>query len=197
MSLHTRHTDRCEVYFCTFTCYNWLPLFVESQAYPSVYRWFEHLRLDGCLLTGYVIMPNHVHALLYPTHSGTSINTLVGEGKRFMAYDIVNGIQKSGNEKLLCELAHGVSIKEKMKGKNHQVFRPSFDARICFNEWMVEQKLDYIHHNPVRGKWSLVDDFVKYPYSSARFYELGEADARVPLVHYKDLGDCLPGKKWL
>ena len=34
--------------------------------------------------------------------------------------------------------------------------------------------LDYIHGNPVQGKWSLVNDFVEYPYSSARFYELGE-----------------------
>jgi hypothetical protein len=188
MSLHVRHTDRYEVYFCTFTCYKWLPLFEESKAYASVYRWFNHLTFDGCLLTGYVIMPNHVHALLFPTHSGISLNKIVGDGKRFMAYDIVNGIGKSGNEKLLQELEAGVERSEKQKGKIHQVFHLSFDARICYNEKMVEQKLDYIHHNPVRGKWTLVDDFIQYPYSSARFYELGEVDSNVPLVHYKDLG---------
>jgi hypothetical protein len=52
---------------------------------------------------------------------------------------------------------------------------------------MVEQKLDYIHHNPVKGKWLLVDDFLKYPHSSASFYELG-ASSHAQLVHYKDLG---------
>jgi hypothetical protein len=31
-----------------------------------------------------------------------------------------------------------------------------------------------MHHNPVSGKWQLVEDFVDYPYSSARYYELGE-----------------------
>ena len=53
---------------------------------------------------------------------------------------------------------------------------------------MVEQKLDYIHHNPVKGKWALVEDFALYPHSSAGFYELGEHDNMAPLVHYKDLG---------
>ena len=184
MSLHTKHTEVYEVYFCTFTCYKWLPLFEQGKAYASVFRWFNHLKFDGCLLTGYVIMPNHVHVLLFPTHSGTSINKMVGDGKRFMAYDIVNGIRRSGNGKLLQILEDGVPVKEKRIGKKHQVFRLSFDARVCYNERMVEQKLNYIHHNPVSGKWALADNFLQYPYSSARFYELGEVDCnQAPLIH--------------
>jgi hypothetical protein len=53
----------------------------------------------------------------------------------------------------------------------HQVLNPSFDARKCYDLKMIEQKLEYIHHNPVRGKWSLVEDFTKYPHSSDAFYE--------------------------
>jgi REP element-mobilizing transposase RayT len=160
LSSHTKHTERYEVYFCTFTCYKWLLLFEEAKVYSSVFRWFNHLKNDGCALTGYVIMPNHIHVLLYPTHSGTSISQMIGEGKRFLAYDIVNSIKKSGNDSLLLQLQEGVEYKEKLKGKLHQVFRLSFDAKICFNEKMVEQKLDYIHHNPVSGKWALVNDYV-------------------------------------
>ncbi|MEX2232662.1 MAG: hypothetical protein WD824_10905 [Cyclobacteriaceae bacterium] len=132
-------------------------------------------------------MPNHAHVLLYPTPSGKSLSKIIGDGKCFMAYDIANAIRKSGKDNLLLELQQGVESKEKRKGKIHQVFHLSFDARLCHNEWMVEQKLDYIHHNPVSGKWALVDDFLKYPYSSARFYELDEVDPNVPLAHYKEL----------
>ena len=78
-------------------------------------------------------------------------------------------------------------MQEKLVGKKHQVFRLSFDARVCYDEKMVEQKLDYIHHNPVKGRWALVEDFALYPHSSAGFYELGKHDNMVPLVHYKDL----------
>jgi hypothetical protein len=153
-----------------------------------VYRWFHHLKNAGCFVTGYVIMPNHFHVLLFLSHCGTSLNFLVGEGKRFMAYDIVSGLREAENHSLLKLLAEGVRPKEKLKGKNHQVFRTSFDGRVCYDEKMIEQKLDYIHHNPVRGKWKLVDDYTKYEHSSAAFYELGKAE-RVEIIHYKDLGN--------
>ena len=187
MSQHILHSETHEVYFCTVTCYQWLPLIEEAAAYYSVYRWFEHLGRDGCQVVGYVIMPNHFHVLLYPTHTGTALNKLVGEGKRFMAYDIVNNLERAGKYPLLKFLRQGVAPKEKAKGKKHQVFDLSFDARICHDEKMIEQKLDYIHRNPVQGKWSLVNDFARYPHSSARFYELGEVDG-FRVIHYKDLG---------
>jgi REP element-mobilizing transposase RayT len=188
LSLHTEHSEINEVYFCTVTCYKWFSLFEQAQAYNSVYRWFDYLKNDGCLLIGFVIMPNHFHVLLYPTHSGTSLSKIVGDGKRFMAYDIVNALKKSGQDQVLQLLKDGVEAKEKLKGKKHQVFRLSFDARKCFSEKVIEQKLEYMHHNPVQGKWNLADDFTKYIHSSARFYELGEL-GRAPLFHYKDLGN--------
>jgi hypothetical protein len=116
------------------------------------------------------------------------LNRLIATGKRFMAYDIVNRLKDLGKENLLRELADGVRTNEELKGKKHQVFRLSFDARQCFDQKMVEQKLNYIHKNPVKGKWNLVDDFVLYPHSSAGFYLLGQTDPKVSIVHYKDLG---------
>lgn len=186
MSLHTQHTESNEVYFCTVTCYKWLSLFEEADAYQSVYRWFDHLKDDGCLLLGFVIMPNHFHVLLYPTHSGTSLNKIVGDGKRFMAYDIVKSLKKKGKDSILKILSEGVEANEKLKGKRHQVFKLSFDARKCYNELLVEQKLAYMHHNPIQGKWNLANDFTEYFHSSARYYEFGELN-KIPLTHYKDL----------
>ena len=75
---------------------------------------------------------------------------------------------------------------ELKKGKRHQAFRLSFDVRPCFDESMIGQKLDYIHRNPVSGKWSLVDDFISYLYSSAGLYELELENKYV--THYKELG---------
>ena len=49
----------------------------------------------------------------------------------------------------------------------------AFDAKPCFTQKMIEQKLDYIHRNPVSGRWNLVDDYVKYEHSSACFYNIG------------------------
>ncbi|MEM9929280.1 MAG: hypothetical protein AAF840_05650, partial [Bacteroidota bacterium] len=52
------------LFFVTFACYKWLPLFDLCQGYDLVYRWFEYLIGKGYQIAGYVIMPNHVHALI-------------------------------------------------------------------------------------------------------------------------------------
>ncbi|MBK9226107.1 MAG: hypothetical protein IPL67_03360 [Ignavibacteria bacterium] len=41
-------------------------------------------------------------------------------------------------------------------------------------EKFIRQKLNYMHKNPVSGKWKLVENYLDYIHSSARFYELGE-----------------------
>ena len=42
-----------------------------------------------------------------------------------------------------------------------------------YNESFFNQKLQYIHRNPVNGKWKLVNDYMDYEHSSASFYEAG------------------------
>lgn len=185
MSTHTKHSELNETYFCTLTAYKWLPLFEEAQAYEAVYTWFEHLKKDGCHILAYVIMPNHIHCLLFPTNEKKPLNMLVAKGKRFMAYAIIKKLKARGLTETLKTLKVGVQENEKQKGKIYQVFQLSFDARKCFDEKMEMQKLEYIHHNPVRGKWDLAEDYTKYTHSSASFYEVGVENKYI--THYKNV----------
>ncbi len=123
-----------------------------------------------------------------PSGSEKSLNKLVSEGKRFMAYGIVKKLKQKGKKSLLQELEKGVQENEKKKGKKHQVFRLSFDAKMCYNENVLEQKLEYIHCNPVSGKWNLVSDYVDYEHSSAGFYELNKSRI-MGITHYKSIGE--------
>jgi REP element-mobilizing transposase RayT len=52
------------VYFITFTCARWLPLFKIVDSYNSVYRWFDILKKAGHYIIGFVIMPSHIHAII-------------------------------------------------------------------------------------------------------------------------------------
>jgi hypothetical protein len=161
-------------------------LFQITDIYSKIYDWFGILsKKDGQMLA-YVIMPNHIHLLLYAGHNMPRLNKLIGNGKRFLAYEIIKRLKSRGQEQLLLRLAEGVQPGELKVGKKHQVFQLSFDARVCHSTEMIEQKLDYIHQNPVSGKWNLVDDFTKYPHSSAAFYET-EANIKFPVRHYKDI----------
>ena len=70
------------VYFITFTCTNWLPLFKICNGYDAVYTWFDHLKKEGHYIIGYVIMPSHAHAIIAFSNTGKSINAIVSNGKR-------------------------------------------------------------------------------------------------------------------
>ena len=93
------------MYFITFTCTNWLPLFEVANAYDSVYNWFNVLKNDGHYIIGYVIMPNHLHVIISFKNLGKSINTIVSNGKRFIAYDIVKKLEQQKNTTILQQLS--------------------------------------------------------------------------------------------
>jgi REP element-mobilizing transposase RayT len=161
------------VYFITFTCARWLHLFELANAYDVVYKWFDHLKSKGHYIVGYVIMPNHVHALIGFRDTGKSINTTIGNGKRFMAYEIVERLIRNGDEEILHHLRDFVNATDKKRNKQHEVFEPSFDWKECNSQRFIEQKLDYIHENPCRGAWNLAKEPIEYLHSSARYYATG------------------------
>jgi hypothetical protein len=115
-----------------------------------------------------------MHLLLGTHLQNISIEKHIGNGKRFMAYEIVKLLDGNNFQDILKTLHQGVVDSERKKGKKHQVFHSSFDVKTCFTEKFVLQKLDYIHHNPVKGKWNLVNDYTAYKHSSAQFYELSK-----------------------
>jgi REP element-mobilizing transposase RayT len=176
MPVRTEHEQEVNsIYFVTFTCYNWLPLFQLTNSYDLVYKWFDYLHTQNIRVAGYVIMPNHVHVLLYFSEMPKTLNAVIGNGKRFIAYEIINRLIAANDESMLAKLSAGVKDRERKKGQIHKVFKESFDAKKCTSTVFIYQKLDYIHHNPTSGKWMLAKDFIGYEHSSASFYEEGKS----------------------
>lgn len=80
------------LYFITFTCCQWLPLFEIVHGYDTVYKWFDYLKTKNHYVKGYVIMPNHLHVLIDFSNSLKSINTIVSNGKNSEQWEKVYGI---------------------------------------------------------------------------------------------------------
>ena len=138
------------IYFITFTCYKWLSLFQETNTYDAVYKWFDSLYRNNIYVPGYVTMPNHVHALLYFPEMPKSLNTVIGNAKRFLAYEIIKRLQEKKANNLLDTLHAGVKKRESKKGQIHKVFEDSFDAKECHSTDFIFQKLEYMPARPVR-----------------------------------------------
>ncbi len=188
MTVKLTYNDFPQTYFCTFTCINWLSLFHITNLYDNIYEWFNILINDNHQITGFVIMPNHLHALIHIRHGKSNINKILGNAKRFFAYEIVDRLIDNGRQDLLKTMADKVKPEERLRKKKHRAFEVSSDIKMCWSEEFLLQKLEYIHANPVSGKWKLAETFVEYPHSSAAFYELNTIHPQVEITHYKDLG---------
>lgn len=188
MPVKRQITEPDGVYFITFTCHQWLPLIAQTNSYDLVYNWFNHLKEKGHFITGYVIMPNHIHALIAFRNSSQSINTIVGNGKRFIAYEIIKRLKEQDEQKLLHHLHLSVEAKDLERNKKHEVWEDSFDWKECRTNNYMRQKLDYMHDNPCKGKWKLALAPVDYEHSSAKFYLTGE-QGFYKVLNYCELAD--------
>ena len=158
----------------TFTCHKWLSLIEKVDGYDIIYNCFNYLKEQGHLVNGYVIMPNHVHAVLSFKDVGKSINTIIGNGKRFMAYEIIARLKENGETDLLDLLSKNVEAKRKQNNKQHEVWELSFDWKHCMTREFIVQKLNYIHANPCTERWQLCNSPLEYLHSSAKYYSTGE-----------------------
>ncbi len=94
MSTRTSHNNEAPLFYITFTCYQWLLLFELCNGYDLVYKWFEYLNEKyNIKTTAYTIMPNHVHCILFFLNEDYDLNKIVGNGKRFMAYELIKRLQ--------------------------------------------------------------------------------------------------------
>jgi REP element-mobilizing transposase RayT len=188
MSVGLQINDKHGFFFITFTCQNWLPLIEITNGYDLVHKWFDYLKSKNHYVNGYVIMPNHLHVLIALKNSEKSINIIISNAKRFIAYEIVKRLINYNEMRILNTLSDTVTTSDKKRGKLHQVFQPSFDCKNCYSENFLEQKLQYIHENPCRGKWNLADTPSEYIHSSAKYYATG-VHADYVVTNYKELYD--------
>lgn len=108
-----------------------------------------------------------------------------------MAYEIVERLKASGRADILKTLFEKVTIQELARKKKHRVFEMSSDIKPCYAKQFLCQKLDYMHRNPVTGKWKLAPTFVDYPHSSAAFYNLNIPHLNIEITHYDETGDSV------
>jgi REP element-mobilizing transposase RayT len=188
MSVRRKIYEHNGLYFITFTCARWIPLYQITDGYTLVYKWFDYLKTQGHFLIAYTIMPDHVHCLIAFKQTKKSINTIVANGKRFMAYDLVKLLQQQNQTAILQKLSSLVNDTDRSRNKKHEIFEPSFDCKECRSDKFVWQKIEYIHNNAVAEKYKLVELAEEYEHSSASQYFKNEVK-QYEVLHYKDLED--------
>lgn len=89
MAVRVKRTEKEALFFVTFTCHKWQNLFELTEAYDSIYKWFAYLNTQNIKTAGFVLIPNHMHLMIYLPAEAKDLDIVIGNGKRFMAYQIV------------------------------------------------------------------------------------------------------------
>jgi putative transposase len=156
------------VRFLTFSCYRRLPL-LDHDAIRILF--LERLQVVtreyDVRLLAWVIMPEHVHLLLFP-EGPPRMAQFVHALKRPVAEAVLRR-WKELDAPILQKLSHAGGYRYWQAGGGYD--------RNLFNEAAVLEKANYIHENPVRRNLARVA--TDYPWSSARWYA-GLRDAKLP-----------------
>jgi putative transposase len=177
------HHDPSHLYFVTGTLLRWQPLFTEpSYAHIVLDSLDWHRRNGKWALYAYVLMPNHLHAILMPLGDATISSVLQSFGS-YTAHTVLTRLQEEARGDVLALFAQRQS---RDAGKRHQIWYP-IQAKNVFSPEFLFEKLEYIHSNPVAQQWRLADVRADYAYSSACFYDR----SATPIVDVDDARDWL------
>ncbi len=156
-----------KIYFWTATIHNWNHLLQNDNEKKIITDSLRTLSDRGLItIYAFVIMPNHIH-LIWELNKTNGKETAKGSFLKFTAHEFKKRLKaKDGLE----------DYKVQAVNKSYEFWQRDSLAIEIWSRSVAEQKLNYIHNNPVSGKWQLSKDDISYNFSSARFYEYGIDD---------------------
>jgi putative transposase len=151
------------LHYVTANIVDRLPVFTNAACCEAFIKILSDLNQKWpSKLIAFVLMPDHLHLISNPSD---------GRIKEFTA------ALKSLAANRLIEVEHRFSFIRgggpDADGAIHQVWQESFKAVPLWSGWMIRQKINYIHANPVKA--GLVKSAKDYKWSSFRaFYNCGD-----------------------
>jgi REP element-mobilizing transposase RayT len=127
-------------------------------------------------------MPNHVHVIVRCPEDRTPAD-VVREFKKATANLILRQYEAEQNRQALDFFAAAVEPDQKQQ---HAVWEGEYQAKNVFSPAFLQQKLEYLHGNPMQPHWQLAESAAAYPWSSACFYLAGRR-ALIPLSDAREL----------
>lgn len=159
--------DLEEVYFWTDTITEWKHLLKQDKYKQMILdSWKDLVTKELITVYGFVIMPNHLHVLW-------ELNKMNGKEMPHASFNKATAHLITKDLKYLHpEVLKVFAVTD--KERSHRIWQRAPLAVVMDSKVKLEQKLDYIHNNPLQARWNLADRPENYHWSSAAFYETGE-----------------------
>jgi len=161
-----RNASTDELYFVTLTVTDWIDVFTRR-----LYNDFIIENLDWCRqnkklnIYAYVIMTNHIHMIA--NVSDGVLGDVLRDFKTYTSKEIVKMIKNNPTESRKEWMLKKFEIAGKYNPLNvhHQFWQNGNYPVLLYSPAVIDQKIDYIHENPVRA--GFVGSAHEFWYSSA------------------------------
>ncbi|GLU52050.1 transposase [Dyadobacter frigoris] len=144
--------------------------------------WQELTKRNQIIIYAFIIMPNHLHIVWEmkepndkeigaPMRPHASFN-------KFTSHMILKDLSMNHPNVLPY-------LKVDEKERQYRFWQRDPLAVLMDSKLKVEQKITYMHKNPLHERWNLVSRQESYRWSSAEFYESGKDEFGI-LTHYSE-----------
>ena len=169
MSRKYKFGESTGAYFISFAAVYWIDVFTRDMYFSVITASLDYCRKNkGMEIYGYCIMPSHIHLIFRSAEADPSglIRDFKGFTSRKMLKTIEENTQESRKEWLLWMFEK--AAKKNSNVKNRQFWQQNNKLIELWSLKVFEQKLNYIHNNPVVS--GFVTNPIDWKYSSARNY---------------------------
>ncbi len=176
--------DKNGLYFLTFAVVDWVDIFTRYEYGEVVLDSLNYCQeRKGLELYCWCLMTNHIH-MICRAQEGFNLSDILRDFKKHTSYEItrkIEGNNKESRKEWILDILkkHGTannrnSVYQLWRNDNHSI-------ELNTNE-MIEQKVDYIHNNPVVAK--IVERSEDYILSSVKDYmDCGAGQVKVICIY--------------
>jgi REP element-mobilizing transposase RayT len=169
-------------YFLTLTVIDWVDLFTRKEYCVIITDSLNYcIKEKGLIIYAYVIMSNHVH-LVCSVKEPNKLSNVLRDLKKHTSKQFIkkmDEINESRKEWLLNKFSF--EARRTRRAENYKIWKDDNHA-IELGEYIdIEQKINYIHNNPVAAM--LVYEASNYVFSSASNYADGNGYVDVCIAY--------------
>ncbi len=181
MGIKNKITDGYN-YFLTLTIIDWIDVFTRPEYKYIILDSLKYSQKNkGLNIYAWCLMSNHLH-LIAGSKEGFHLSNILRDFKKFTSKEIVRTIQENPQESRKKWMLNRFEFSGKYDNKitNYKFWQEGNEAKEIHTNSFLEQKLNYIHDNPVKAE--IVTRPEDYLYSSARDYSGEKGLLKVMLI---------------
>ncbi|WP_395069262.1 REP-associated tyrosine transposase [Gracilimonas sp.] len=173
MSRKFRILNQHQAYFITCSIIKWLDMFKEKEYRDIIIDSLKYCQKHkGLIIYAWCFMYDHIHLIIGTRNQ--PMHNILRDFKSYTSRHIRKEMYKHIQTTKIASMYHEMKNAGMMNNNNNdwQFWQQHNHPQELFSKKVADQKLNYIHYNPVKA--GLIDDPKNWEYSSAIDYDGGK-----------------------